>query len=185
MLTTALLLAARSCGAIFIFAGVTKLMDRAALHATLRALGSFPPRSIVPIASTLPGVELGVGTMLLIGLWTAAAAWAALALLLAFSIVAMLAVAHGLDVPCSCFGAVSQAPLSRKTAIRNLLLALPLLPLAVPNRPTVLSVDAVRAGSAVWSPMDLLLIVMFPACVVGLAILIATAQQTLERITAR
>lgn len=185
MWLTLLLLAARATGAIFIFSGVSKLLAQHDFLASLRALPFLSARSAVLVVTILPWVEVALGSALIIGLWTLYVAWVALALLLIFSLVALVAVVRGLYVPCSCFGATSQGALSSKTVVRNLLLALLLLPLIAAPHPTPLSVDAMLSTAAGRSPTDLALITSLPLCIAGVAALIATAQRTLARLSPR
>jgi len=179
-----LLLLARATGAVFIFSGVSKLMSWDAFLAVLRSLPFLPSWTVTLVVMVLPWVEISLGSMLIIGLWTLYATWMSLTLLLIFSLVAITAVARGLDVPCSCFGAASQAPLSTKTIIRNALLALLLLPLLLIHHPSPTSIDALLGSSYARSSANVLLILLVPACVAGVSALIATAQHTLAKMSA-
>lgn len=180
-----LLLLSRATGALFIFSGVGKLLARHAFLTTLRALPFLPSRSVAFVVTMLPWMAIVLGSALVMGLWTLSAAWMSLALLLGFSLVALVTVARGLDVPCSCFGAASPAPLSWKTVVRNAILAVLLLPLLVINRPSPLSMDALLDNVGTRSLTDVLLIIAVPIGVVGVTVLIATAQRTLDRLPAR
>lgn len=185
MWLTMFLLLARGAGAVFILSGVSKLMSRHSFFVTLRAmpfLSSWRARVIVKV---LPWTELTIGSALVMGLLSAYAAWAALALLLAFSLIAVVAVARGLDVPCACFGATSRARLSLRTVVKNALLALFLLPVLIVNRPSLMSADAMVVGTESRSLADAVVIASLPLCLVGVAIFIAAAQRTLESISTR
>src|SRR5579872_5520907 len=116
---TVLLLIARAAGALFIFSGVSKLVSRYAFLASLRAL-FLPSLIIAPVAAVLPWLEVMIGSLLVMGFLALYTAWVSLALLLTFSLVAIVAIVRGVDVPCSCFGTTSRAPLSWKTLVRNL-----------------------------------------------------------------
>lgn len=178
-----LLLIARGTGALFIFSGVSKFMARTAFHNTLSSLPFLPSRIAPFVVVTLPGVEIAIGGALITGILTRYSAIVALALLLVFTLVAVFTVAHGLSIPCSCFGTTSTTPLSRKTVVRNTLLALPLVPLALLNRPSPLSVDALPSYHTNRSVDNVAILLLLLACTIGAAVLIATAQKTLTKIT--
>jgi len=180
-----LLLIARVTGALFIFSGVSKLMARAAFVASLHALPFVPLWSVAGVSTILPWVEIGVGSALVMGLLVPYVGGAALALLLVFTLVAIMAVVRGLDVPCSCFGATSGAPLSRRTVARNGLFALLLLPLVMTNRPSPVSLDALRSRSGGPSLMDVILMILLPVCLAIVAVTIVAAQHTLEQLSPR
>ncbi len=183
MWLTFLLLMARATGALFIFSGVSKLMARPMFLASLRALPFLPAWSINLVFAILPWAEIVLGVALVDGLWTTYVAWVTLAFLLAFSLVAIVAVRRGIHAPCSCFGASSRAQLSWKTVGRNALLALCLLPLLVSEHPSPFSMDALLNGSDPRVATDPLFLALFPACAFGIAVLGAVAQQTLAKIS--
>ncbi len=184
MWLTFLLLMARATGALFIFSGVSKLLARHTFLAALHTLPFVPTWSVAPLVRVLPWVEVALGSAVVMGLLAPYAAGAVLALLVVFSLVAVVAVARGLDVPCSCFGEASQTPLSLRTVGRNVILALLLFPLLLINYPSPDSLDVLLANSG-RSLADMLLIVSLPVCVAGVSVLIATAQRTLAGVSAR
>jgi uncharacterized membrane protein YphA (DoxX/SURF4 family) len=147
----------------------------------LRGLSFLPGWSVALAVGVLPWLEVAIGSALVMGLFAPYAARRSLALLLAFSLVAVVAMARGLDVPCSCLGAASQSPFSWRTVVRNVLLALLVLPLVIISRPSPLSADAIRVGAANRSVEDVLLLTSFPLSVVAVTYLIATVQRTLNR----
>lgn len=104
-------------------------------------------------------------------------------LLLTFSVVAIVSVARGWGVPCSCFGATSSAPLSWRTMVRNVIFALLLAPLILASRPSPMSIDAVLTGATNRSLPYVVIILSLPACLTGLVVLILTAEHTLDRIS--
>jgi len=178
-----LLLMARATGALFIFSGVSKLVTRRAFLISLRRLSFLPAWSIFLVTMTLPWLEVALGSMLVTGFFTTYAARITIALLLLFNIMTGVAIVQGLDVPCSCFGATSQATLSGKTIIRNIILALLVLPAALAGHPISLSLDAMIAGAEQRSAIDLIIIASFAGCTAGVAALIATAQKTLGELS--
>jgi len=172
-------------GALFIFSGISKLVSQYTFLASLRALPFLPSWSVTLVGVVLPWMEVVIGGALVVGFLESEAACVALALLLAFSLVAIGAIIRGLNVPCSCFGTASRDPLSWRTVGRNTFIALFLVPPVIFHRWTPLSADAMLNGSAARSLADILLLLSFPLCVVGLAALVATAQKTLTRVAAR
>ncbi len=185
MLLTLILVFARATGALFIFSGVQKIVSRYAFETTLRSLPFLPPWSATFVVSVLPWLEITLGSALVTGFLTSYAVRVLLALLLVFTLTAVVAVMRGVNVPCSCFGAASQAPLSWRTMVRNLFIALLLLPLVFADRPLPMSVDAMLRSSVNRSIVDAMLLASFPICVAGIAILVAVAQTTLAQLSTR
>ena len=87
-------------GVIFIVAGVSKV-GHADVIAGFRLL---TPEVIAPIAIALPFLEILLGIYLILGLFTRAAAWVAVALLGIFDLAIASAVVRGMSVSCGCFG---------------------------------------------------------------------------------
>lgn len=190
MWLTLLLLIARVTGVLFIFSGVSKLMARDTFAASLRGLPFLPSWGIGPVATALPWVEVVLGSVMVMGLLTLYAVLIALALLFIFSLVAIAALARGLDVPCACFGAASRAPLSWWTVGRNVLFALLLFPIVIINHPSPLSVDAILSGPISSRPanrslIEVAFLASLPVCAGGVAVLMAIVQRTLGRISTR
>lgn len=102
---------------VFAWAGTAKLADRHRTATTLAALG-LPRASL--LGTALPIVEIALGAGLLAV--PATAAYAALALLAAFTTFLVRAVGTGVPVPCGCFGSASARPVSAVEIARNLLL---------------------------------------------------------------
>lgn len=181
-LWTLFLLIARGTGALFIFSGISKLIARATFRQTLNGLSFLPSRSIAPTAMILPWLEIGIGSLLILGVLTRYITWGALALLIAFSLVAVGAVLRGVAVPCACFGEFSAHPLSWRTVARNALFAMLLLPLTFTVRSSPWSWDAIRSGTEARG--DVALIGSVPIAVAVVAILVAAAQRMLAGISA-
>jgi hypothetical protein len=102
---------------LLLYSGIGKLGARPAFRQSLLLI-PFLPRQVARAGATaIPATELLVGALLF---WNVAAAKiAAIALLCAFSLVAMLAVSRKQRVPCNCFGTDSSEFLSRATVLRN------------------------------------------------------------------
>jgi hypothetical protein len=108
--------AALVLAAVFAWAAVAKLRARSATAASFAGL-RLPGAAV--LATVVPVVEgaLAVGLVLVPGV----AAFAALALLLAFSVVIGRAVATGAEVGCACFGGggAEDRPVSVLELVRN------------------------------------------------------------------
>jgi uncharacterized membrane protein YphA (DoxX/SURF4 family) len=97
-------------GAIFVLAGVTKLVNPGTFSATLLAYDVLPIGLIRPVALILPWIEVVTGLYLLIGLFTRAAAWVAIGLLAIFVLAIGQALLRGLSLEdCGCFGSITSA----------------------------------------------------------------------------
>lgn len=141
-------------GGLLLVAGVTKLFDRPGLAQTVEQYGVLPQSIARPFARLLPWVEVAVGAMLLLGLWTRASAGAAVVLLGAFSVTVGINLARDRDLECHCFGNLHRSRISRVTLVRNLLLTLlAIQPLFIGG--TYLAVDAwLRGAEPRDSPSD-------------------------------
>ncbi|MHB8577707.1 MAG: MauE/DoxX family redox-associated membrane protein, partial [Dehalococcoidia bacterium] len=118
----ALFVARLLLAAVFVVAGITKLLDRTGTRTAVAAFGV--PSWLVPaVAWLLPFTELAVAVALL----PVASAWAggiaALALLGLFSTAIAVSLARGRTPDCHCFGQVSGGPIGAETLLRNALLA--------------------------------------------------------------
>ena len=114
-------------GLVLLVAGAAKLRQPA-WPATAAAFGA--PRPLIPV---LPWVELVLGSLLVAGVALPYTAWAALALLAAFTGAVATRLRRGDAVPCGCFGETAPTPVGRDTVVRNLALC-------------VLALMAARAG---------------------------------------
>ncbi len=96
-----------------------KLRDRAATGESFRGLRLPAAGALVWL---VPLVELGLAVALIVA--PRPAAWIALLLIAALTIVVVRAIAGGAQVPCACFGARSDArPVSAREVVRNAMLA--------------------------------------------------------------
>jgi uncharacterized membrane protein YphA (DoxX/SURF4 family) len=111
---TAARLAAIVLGAVFVVAAVSKMVAGTAWVAQARELGA--PSSV---ATALPGVELVLGALLVVGIAQPAPAVGAAALLVLFSVAIGRQLVDGRHPPCACFGAWSQRPLGDGHLVRN------------------------------------------------------------------
>ena len=98
------LLARLVVGGTWIWAGWLKLPDPEASVTAVRAYQLLPPGVADAVGRGLPPVEIAVGVLLVLGLFSRAAA-AASALLLAAFIVGIASVwVRGIPISCGCFG---------------------------------------------------------------------------------
>jgi uncharacterized membrane protein YphA (DoxX/SURF4 family) len=96
-------------GLVFLLAGGSKLASPGSFSAALVAYDLLPIAVVHPVTLLLPWVEVLTGAWLLLGLFTRAAAWLAIALLVLFSAAIAQAMARGLSLQdCGCFGGLTQ-----------------------------------------------------------------------------
>lgn len=91
-------------GAVALVAGLTKMSDLPASVRAVRAYQLLPEGLAVLIGNALPLVEVIVGALLVLGLFTRVSAAAFGLMLVAFTIGIGSAWARGLAIDCGCFG---------------------------------------------------------------------------------
>ena len=116
--------------AVFIVAGVGKLLDRPGSERSLVDFG-VSLRLAGWAALALPAAELAVAAALLIGDSARWGAVASLLLLGAFIAGVIRALTRGVTPDCHCFGQLHSAPAGQSTILRNLVLAVPATVVAV------------------------------------------------------
>ncbi len=100
ILAARLFIAATLC-----LAGAMKLRaGRGAFAQAVRGYDLLPARLVMPIATTLPPFEVGLGLLLFAGAMTRPAAAAACVVLLAFALTVAANLVRGRDNDCGCFG---------------------------------------------------------------------------------
>jgi hypothetical protein len=111
-------------GVFLLVSGGTKVGRVDRTQATIRALGIPLIADSRAAAATAPWIELvlGAGLLLLPGAGFAIAAWGATALMLFFTIVVGSVLWRGDEVPCGCLGSLDAEPIGIATLVRNLLL---------------------------------------------------------------
>jgi uncharacterized membrane protein YphA (DoxX/SURF4 family) len=110
-------------GAVLLVSGAAKLAAGPRWTAQATALGS--PAVAVPV---VPWLELGLGALLVTGVWRTEVALAAALMLGAFTVLLVVRLAQGRRPPCACFGAWSTRPVGPGSVARNVvLIALALL----------------------------------------------------------
>ncbi|HNY70014.1 MAG TPA: MauE/DoxX family redox-associated membrane protein [Syntrophorhabdus sp.] len=99
-----LLAAARmALGAMFVYAGVTKIIDPAGFAMSVYNYHLLPGWLVNITAIMLPWVEVAAGTSLVLGLWTQGGALITAGLLLVFTLALGFNLSRGLDIACGCF----------------------------------------------------------------------------------
>lgn len=103
--------------AVFLVAGVLKVARQREWKTQAAGLG-------VPavVAAVVPFVEIGLGAALLVQWQRQTCAWAAVALLVAFTLVLVVRLARGERPACACFGSWSSNPIGAGHLARNLAL---------------------------------------------------------------
>ena len=131
-----LVVARLGLAAVFLVAGVAKLLD---LTGSRRALTEFGvPTSLVAAGAVLlPLAELATALALVFAPTAGWGAVAALVLLAAFVFGLTRALRRGQAPSCHCFGQLHSEPASKATVIRNAVLMLPALAVAVDPGPAL------------------------------------------------
>ncbi len=104
-------------GAAFLFAGGAKIA--AGPQWPIQASNLGAPALTIPF---VPWIEIVIGAMLCAQLARPLPALAATALLVTFTVLLSIRLAHGQHPPCACFGSLSAKPLSWRHLARNGLL---------------------------------------------------------------
>lgn len=103
------LLARLILGGVFLWAGVTKIVNPGQFAALIGNYQFFPPEVIPAIAVLLPWVEIVCGAMLVVNKLTAGGALIASALLAAFIGLHAISLVRGIDVVCGCLSLSEEA----------------------------------------------------------------------------
>jgi uncharacterized membrane protein YphA (DoxX/SURF4 family)/thiol-disulfide isomerase/thioredoxin len=120
--TTVVLALRAVLAAVFLTAGVGKLLDLKGSRQAMRDFG-VPDRAVGVAGTALPLAELAVGLALIFRPSARWAALAALLLLAAFIAGIVRALARGEQPDCHCFGQIHSAPAGPLTLARNAVLA--------------------------------------------------------------
>lgn len=141
------LLFARLCvGGVFLASSFGKMIDKEGTAASMSRYTFLPVGSGKFIANVFPFIELIVGLMLVLGLFTPLAAVAALLLFILFTGLIVYDLASGKEQSCHCFGRLSDEKVTPWAVARNVvLMALSLLVAA--SFDGWLSVDGALAAS--------------------------------------
>ena len=118
-------------GGLLLLAGVTKLADRSSVYEAVLDYEVLPNRLARPFAMLLPWLEITLGTLLLLGLGTTAAAALATPLFLGFALAIGVNLARGRHFDCHCFGSVQSERIGWPAFLRSLALVLAALVVAI------------------------------------------------------
>ena len=102
---------------VFIYAGVAKFATFENWTFQARALGAPDPFVVL-----VPLAEIALAVLLVGGWWFDQAVAASLILLVGFTILLLVRLRDPERLPCACFGATSQRPMSWLDVVRNVIL---------------------------------------------------------------
>jgi uncharacterized membrane protein YphA (DoxX/SURF4 family) len=100
------ILARLALAAIFFWAALPKIGAPAQFARDIANYRLLPGVLVHPTVIALPWIELLAAALLVLGIWTRAAALVCTLLLLAFTGALVLAIQRGLNIECGCFGQV-------------------------------------------------------------------------------
>lgn len=106
-------------GAVFLYAGVPKIIDPAGFAETIHRYQLLPPLLINPTAVVLPWAEALIGLFLIAGIWLPGAVVTVNALLVVFTGALAFNYARGLNIDCGCFAADSADGITLLTLLRD------------------------------------------------------------------
>ncbi len=129
---------------VFTLAAIGKLLDRKGSEKALKEF-EVPEPLIKPVAAGLPWVEIAVAAAFLFLATSWYASLAALLLLGSFTVGMLVQYAKGNAPDCHCFGQIHSEPVGIGSIIRNLVLAVPAVILAVSGLSSQ-GIDLVSAG---------------------------------------
>lgn len=136
-------------GAIFVWAGLTKVQTPGFFAQTVGAYKILPHALVNPFAIVVPWIEMTAGLFLILGLWTRSSALVTLFLLLSFGVALGVNVYRGADLSCGCFGLGGGEAALRHAMVRDLLLIVisAVLVLFTPGHPAC---PEIRVGGWLW-----------------------------------
>jgi uncharacterized membrane protein YphA (DoxX/SURF4 family) len=117
-----LLFARLFVGGVFVVSGIAKWLDKPGTEANMSRYRFLPIGSGKLIAAVFPVLELAVGLLLVLGLFTTAAALGAVALFAVFTVLIVYDLSRGENASCHCFGRLSDEKLTPMAVVRNLVL---------------------------------------------------------------
>ena len=96
-------------GGLFVYASIYKILDPGSFAVSIRNYMILPPSWSNLVALTLPWIELGAGTFLILGINTRPSAIITTFLLGVFLCAIIYAYSIGLDVDCGCFSSAQHS----------------------------------------------------------------------------
>jgi putative oxidoreductase len=95
-------------GGVFIWAGVSKIIDPLEFAQNISNYRVFPPVISFFLALILPWIEAICGVFLILGIFRSASALLLSGLLAVFLVLVTVTVLRGIDIDCGCFGHLSR-----------------------------------------------------------------------------
>lgn len=120
--TSVLLLLRFILGGIFLYAGITKIIDPVGFAQSIHNYQILPEVLVNPAAIILPWVEIVTGTALVMRWWIGGASLLLSALMFVFFIALAITVARGLDISCGCFSSTGEGKVSWLNLVRDFVL---------------------------------------------------------------
>ncbi|HPA83676.1 MAG TPA: MauE/DoxX family redox-associated membrane protein [Deltaproteobacteria bacterium] len=111
-------------GAVFVYAGIEKVMDPAAFALDLSNYRLLPGWMINPVAIALPWIEIFAGCSVLAGVFLPGGALIISTLLLLFATALGISLFRGLDISCGCFGSTAGQGITWWYLVRDIILFL-------------------------------------------------------------
>ena len=143
------MLARIGLAAVFIVAGLAKLVDQPGSRRALRDF-DVPEPFVAPLVYLLPAAELATAAALLFSLTARWGGAAAVALLLVFVLGLTRSLRRGSAPDCHCFGQVHSEPASWQTVGRNVVLALPAAYVASAGGPSLSAWATGHSAEGLW-----------------------------------
>jgi len=109
-------------GAIFIAAGIPKIMNPTAFAGVIYSYQLLPDMFINIFAITLPWLEVITGGLLIMGLWMQGTVILYNLLIIVFVSALSFNIARGLDVSCGCFSTEPEKLIDMGTIFRDVIL---------------------------------------------------------------
>lgn len=109
-------------GAIFIGAGIPKILDTASFAGMVYNYQLLPDVLINVVAITLPWVEVTVGCLMIVGVWLPGAVAIYNLLMISFLSALAFNVWRGLNISCGCFSTDSEELINVVTIFRDLMI---------------------------------------------------------------
>ncbi|MBC2716936.1 MAG: DoxX family membrane protein [Desulfobacteraceae bacterium] len=109
-------------GAIFITAGIPKILDTASFAGVIYNYHLLPDMLINIFAIALPWLEVIIGCMLVIGFWMPGTVILYNLLMIAFIGALVFNIARGLDISCGCFSTDSGDLIDMGTIFRDIII---------------------------------------------------------------
>lgn len=98
-------------GGIFLFAGVAKLAGLAEFVNLVEEYRILPDTLTQTFAFLLPGVEIALGLLLVLGIFLRSSAAVSILVIISFIVAKSFVLYKGLELPCGCFGPIGGIPL--------------------------------------------------------------------------